>query len=307
MAIDLSQIETFLAVAREGSFSRAARKLFRTQPAISQTIRRLEQEVGEPLFDRSSRDATLTDAGRALTDYAEKMLNLRSEAVNAIHSLRQLERGRLSIAANEFTCLYLLPILDEFRRQHPMVQVCVQRAMASRVPNEVQNRNAEMGVITFKPESADLRTIAVYRDELAFVVPPRHSLAKARQVTIRQLGAEMFVAHNVPSPYRDKVLETFARRKVPLNMDVELPSIEAIKKFVAAGNGVALLPMIAVQAEVDRGDLVHVPVPELRFSRQLRLVYGRNAALSHAARAFLKTAEAYAGHESGRFLYKPER
>src|SRR5690349_23915259 len=129
MAIDLFQIETFLAVAREGSFSGAARKLFRTQPAISQTIRRLEQEVGEPLFDRSSRDATLTDAGRALTDYAEKMLNLRSEAVNAIHSLRQLERGRLSIAANEFTCLYLLPILDEFRRQHPMVQVCVQRAM----------------------------------------------------------------------------------------------------------------------------------------------------------------------------------
>jgi DNA-binding transcriptional LysR family regulator len=307
MAIDLFQLETFLTVAREGSFSRAAQKLFRTQPAVSQAIRRLEQELGEPLFDRSSRDGMMTDAGRALTDYAERMLNLRSEAVGAIHSLRQMERGRLAIAANEFTCLYLLPILDEFRHHHPMVQVCVQRALASRVANEVQNRNVEMGVLTFKPQDPELRSIVVYRDELAFVVPPRHPLARAKQASIRQLGAEMFVAHNVPSPYRAKVLETFARRKVPLNMEVELPSIEAIKKFVSAGNGVALLPMIAVEAEVARGELVHVPVKELRFERKLRIVFGRNAALSHAARAFLKIAEAFAEKQGGRFLYRGER
>ena len=307
MAIDLFQLETFLAVAREGSFSRAAQKLFRTQPAVSQAIRRLEQELGEALFDRSSRDSMMTDAGRALTDYAERMLNLRTEAVGAIHSLRQLERGRLAIAANEFTCLYLLPILDEFRHHHPMVQVCVQRALASRVANEVQNRNAEMGVLTFKPQDAELRSIAVYRDELAFVVPPRHPLARARQASIRQLGAELFVAHNVPSPYRAKVLETFARRKVSLNMEVELPSIEAIKKFVSAGNGVALLPMIAVAAEVARGELIHVPVKELRFERKLRIVFGRKAALSHAARAFLKIAESFAEQQGGRFLYRAER
>jgi DNA-binding transcriptional LysR family regulator len=307
MALDLFQLETFLAVAREGSFSRAAQKLFRTQPAVSQTIRRLEQELGEPLFDRSSRDGMMTDAGRSLTDYAERMLNLRSEAVGAIHSLRQMERGRLAIAANEFTCLYLLPILDEFRHHHPMVQVCVQRALASRVANEVQNRNVEMGVLTFKPDDPALRSIAVYRDELAFVVPPRHPLARARQASIRQLGAELFVAHNVPSPYRAKVLETFARRKVPLNMEVELPSIEAIKKFVAAGNGVALLPMIAVEAEVARGELVHIPVKELRFERKLRIVFGRNAAMSHAARAFLKIAESFAEKQGGRFLYRSER
>jgi DNA-binding transcriptional LysR family regulator len=307
MAIDLFQIETFLAVAREGSFSRAAQKLFRTQPAVSQTIRRLEQELGEPLFDRSSREGILTDAGLALMDYAERMLNLRTEALTAIQSLRQLERGRLAISANEFTCLYLLPILDDFRHHHPMVQVCVQRTLASRVANEVQNRNAELGVLTFKPDDPTLRSMVVYRDELAFVVPPRHPLARARQASIRQLGAEMFVAHNVPSPYRAKVIETFARRKVPLHMDVELPSIEAIKKFVASGNGVALLPMIAVESEVARGDLVHVPVPELRFERKLRVVFGRSAALSHAARAFLAIAQEFAERSQGRFMYRPER
>lgn len=307
MALDLFQLETFLTVAREHSFSRAAQKLFRTQPAVSQTIRRLEEELGEPLFDRSSRDGALTEAGLVLHDYAEKLLNTRSEAVAAIDSLRHMQRGKLSVAANEMTCIYLLELLNEFRRLHPMVHVCVQRTLARRVPAEVLNRNAEMGVVTYKPQDPELKSTTVYRDELAFVVPPHHPLARSKQATIRQLGAEMFVAHNVPSPYREKVLETFSRRNVPLNMDVELPSIEAIKKFVAAGNGVALLPLITVYEEVKRGDLVHVPVPELRFERKLRLVYRKNVALSHSARAFLAIAESFAHKHGGRFAYQVDR
>ena len=306
MAFDLFQLETFLAVAREGSFSRAAQMLFRTQPAVSQTIRRLEQEVGESLFDRSSRDGTLTDAGRVLFDYAEKLLNTRSEALSAIESLRQLERGKLAIAANELTCIYLLPLLNEFRRLHPMVHVCVQRSLASRIPSEVLNRNSEMGVVTFRPDDTELKSIAVYVDDLAFVVPPHHPLAHSKQVHIRQLGAEMFVAHNVPSPHRAKVLETFAKRKVPLNMDVELPSLEAIKKFVTAGNGVALLPLIAVEEEIRRGDLIRIDVPELSFERKLRIIFRKNVALSHAARAFLAIVENFGRREGGRFIYKAE-
>jgi DNA-binding transcriptional LysR family regulator len=307
MPFDLFQLEAFLAVAHEGSFSRAAQKLFRTQPAVSQTIRRLEQEVGESLFDRSSRDGTLTDAGRVLYDYAEKLLNTRSEAVAAIGSLRQIERGKLSVAANEFTCIFLLPLLNEFRHLHPMVHICVQRSLASHVPGEVLNRNSEMGVITYRPEGEELKSLVVYRDELAFLVPPGHPLAHAKQAHIRQLGAELFIAHNVSSPYRAKVLETFAKRKVPLNMDVELPSIEAIKKFVATGNGVALLPLITVEDEVRRGELIHVPVPELRLERKLRIVYRKNVVLSHAGRAFLAIVEALAHKRGGRFAFQPER
>lgn len=307
MALDLFQLETFLTVARERSFSRAAQKLYRTQPAVSQTIRRLEEELGEPLFDRSSRDGALTEAGLVLRDYAEKLLNTRAEAVSAIESLRHMQRGKLSVAANEMTCIYLLELLNEFRRLHPMVHVCVQRTLARRVPAEVLNRNAEMGVVTYKPQDPELKSTTVYRDELAFVVPPHHPLAHTKQATIRQLGAEMFVAHNVPSPYREKVLETFSRRNVPLNMDVELPSIEAIKKFVTAGNGVALLPLIVVHEEIKRGDLVHVPVPELRFERKLRIVYRKNVALSHSARAFLTIAESFARKHGGRYAYQAER
>jgi len=305
--MELFQVETFLAVAREGSFSRAAKRLNRTQPAISQTVRKLEDEIGEPLFDRSSREGILTDAGRVLQDYAEKLLNMRGEALTALEELRQMHRGKLSISANEFTCLYLLPVLDEFRRLHPMIKVTVQRSLASRIPNELLNHNVELGVLTFHPEDSLLKSVVVYRDELTFVVPPRHPLATAREVWIRQLGVQTFIAHNVPSPYRAKVLETFNRKKVPLNMDVELPTIEAIKKFVAAGNGVALLPGICVENEIARGELLRIPVLDLRFERKLRLVYRKNSSLSHAARAFLAVAESFSKRRGGRYMFQAER
>jgi DNA-binding transcriptional LysR family regulator len=150
--MDLFQLETFLAVAREGGFSRAAKKLYRTQPAVSQTIRKLEIELGEALFDRSSHEGVLTDAGRLLESYATKLLNVRSEAEMALHDLRNLQFGQLKIAANEFTCMYLLPLVDEFRRQAPKVKVTVVRSLASRIADELLHHNVELGVLTFKPD-----------------------------------------------------------------------------------------------------------------------------------------------------------
>jgi len=304
--MELFQLETFLAVAENRSFSRAAQKLHRTQPAVSQTIRKLESDIGEPLFDRSSRDANLTDAGRLLVDYAEKLLNLRSEAGSAITELRELHAGKLAIAANEFTSIYLLPVLEKFRHQSPMIKVAVQRSLSSQIAQDILNHKVEMGMLSFTPDVPGLRCIVVYKDELAFVMHPRHPLASAKEVHIRQLGAESFIAHNVPSQYRAKVLEAFRRHKTPLNMQVELPTIEAIKRFVAMGNGVALVPGICVEGELKRGELVHVPVRELKFERKLRLIYRKNSSLSHAARAFLKIVEAIASEKKGRYAFESE-
>jgi DNA-binding transcriptional LysR family regulator len=305
--VDLFQLEIFLAVAREGSFSRAGEKLYRTQPAISQAIRKLESEVGESLFDRSSRDGRLTDAGKTLQDYAQKLLNLRSEAHAALKELRELHKGKLAIAANEFTCLYLLEPLEEFRRLYPMVKVAVQRSLASRIPDYVLKHGAELGVLSFNPDEPLLRSIVVYRDELAFIVHPRHPLASSSEVSIKQLGAESFVAHNVASPHRQRVLEAFKRHKTPLHMDVELPTIEAIKRFVSGGSGVALVPGICLDSEISRGELVRIRVRDLKIERKLRLVYRKNATLSHAARAFLTVAESMAAKQSGRYLFQPDR
>ncbi|HVI06906.1 MAG TPA: LysR family transcriptional regulator [Candidatus Binatia bacterium] len=304
--MELSQLEVFLAVARERRFSRAADKLFRTQSAVSQTIRKLEDELGEALFDRSSREGILTDAGQVLYEYAEKLLNLREDARESLTELRALQKGKLVIAANEFTALYLLAVLAEFRRLHPMIKITVQRALGSRIPDDVLQHSAELGVLSYKPEEPELHSVVVYLDELAFVVPPSHPLATAGEVSIRQLGAESFVAHIVASPYREKVLQTFQKHKTPLHMDVELPTLQAIKQFVSMGNGVALMPEISVEAEVARGELVRIPVRELKVQRKLRLIYRKEAPLSHAARAFLKVAEAVARGQEGRYRFLRE-
>ncbi len=305
--MDLFQLETFLAVVEEKGFSRAATRLHRTQSAVSQTISKLEDELGETLFERSSREGAVTDAGAVLLRYAEELLNLRGRAQGALRELRELQHGKLSIAANEFTALYLLVALHRFRRSHPTIHIEIQRALASDVARSVVNHHVELGMLSFRPDDEQLNSIIVYIDELAFVVYPGHPLANSRQVSIRELGAEFFVAHNVRSPYREKVLQTFVKYKTALHMPVELPNIEAIKQFVAMGNGVALLPRIAVQAELNRGDLVQIPVKELQMQRRLRLVYRRGASLSHAARAFLKVLESMAAQEGGRYLFQKER
>jgi DNA-binding transcriptional LysR family regulator len=304
--MDLAQLEVFVTVAREGRFSRAAEKLYRTQSAVSQTIHKLEDEIGEPLLDRSSRDGVLTDAGRVLVEYAERLLNLRNDAQGALVELRELQRGKLAIAANEFTGLYLLPVLADFRRLHPMIKVTVQRSLGSHIPDDVLRHNSELGVLTYDPQDPQLCSTVVYLDELIFVVPPKHPLATSHQVSIRQLGAESFVAHIVSSPYREKVIQAFKRHKTPLHMDIELPTLQAITRFVALGNGVALVPEISVESELARGELVRIPVRELRLHRKLRLIYRKAAGLSHAARAFLKVAEAIALERRGRYRFQRE-
>ena len=306
MSIELSQLEVFLAVARERRFSRAAEKLFRTQSAVSQTIRKLEDELGEALFDRSSREGILTDAGKMLYVYAEKLINLRSEAAESLGELRELQKGKLAIAANEFTVLYLLPVLAEFRRLHPMIRITVDRTLGSRIPDEVLQYSAEFGVLSYEPQEDNLHSVVVFQDELVFVVPPSHPLASAAQVSIRQLGAESFVAHIVSSPYREKVIQLFKTHKTPLHMDLELPTLQAIKQFVAMGNGVALIPEISVETEIARGELIRIPVRELQLKRKLRLIYRKQANLSHAARAFLKVVEAVAAQRKGRYRFQRE-
>jgi DNA-binding transcriptional LysR family regulator len=304
--VDLFQLEAFVAVVREGSFSKAAKALFRTQPAISQIIKRLEDEIGQPLFDRSSRRGVLTDAGQVLFDHAERLLNFRAQTMSALDDVRHLRRGQLIIATNELTCLYLLPMLHEYRRLYPAVRLSIRRALASRIPAEVRDYGAEIGVVTYHPVDPELESVVVYRDELAFVVPPTHAFADRKEVSIKELGGEGFVAHHVTSPYRAKVLDTFRKRRVQLQMPVEMPTIDAIKKFVAVGNGVALLPAIAVESELARGDLVRILVPELAFERPVRLVYRTGGTLSQSARTFLAVAEAHATKRRGRFAFQRE-
>jgi DNA-binding transcriptional LysR family regulator len=203
--------------------------------------------------------------------------------------------------------MYLLPAIDHFRREFPHVSVTVHRMLASHIPDELILRTFELGVISFRPDPAQFRTIAVYGDSLAFIASPNHPLATTPRVSIKDLGEELFVAHNVTSPLRRKVIEAFQHYRTPLNMQIELPTIEAIKRFVAMGNGVALVPHLTVARELETGDLVRIPVDELDVKRVLRLVHRRQVTLSYAARAFLRTVRTLAKEQGPPFYYHVER
>jgi DNA-binding transcriptional LysR family regulator len=286
--MELYSLQVFLTIAQERSFSRAAEKLLRTQPAVSLALQRLEQELGQKLIDRSGKDLMLTDAGQVVIEYARRFQSLQQEMENSLAELRDNSAGRLAIGANESTALYLLRHIERYRALYPKVKVQIRRSLSSKVPDELLDGILELGVISYDPADERLRSKVIYTDALAFVVSPRHRLANRKSVSIRDLGSENFIAHNVVSPYRETVLREFQARKVPLNMDVEMPTIETIRKLVQSDFGVAFLPRMCVEDEIDQGTLREVRVKELHVERKIRLVYPTRRALSHAARAFLE-------------------
>src|SRR5215831_16283694 len=203
ICMELHSLQVFLTVANEKSFSRAAEKLFRTQPAVSLAVQRLEQEFGEKLIDRSGKDLILTDAGRTVLEYARRFQSLQQELDNSLAELRDNSAGRLTIGANESTTLYLLRHIERYRELYPKVKVQIRRSFSSKIPNELLDGNLELGVISYDPSDARLRTKILYTDALAFIVSPKHRLAAQDSVSITELGEETFIAHNVLSPYRE--------------------------------------------------------------------------------------------------------
>jgi DNA-binding transcriptional LysR family regulator len=290
--MELYPLKVFQAVATEKSFSRAAEKMLRTQPAISLAVQRLESDLGEKLMDRSSTPPILTDAGRIVLEYAKRFDNLQAEMHNSLAELRDNSAGRLTIGANESTSLYLLQHIEQYRRMYPKVKVQVRRSLSSKIPSQLLDGDLELGVISYNPDDERLVSKVIFIDHLAFVVSPKHRFAKAKTVSITELGMETFIAHNVLSPYREVVLREFQRHRVPLNMDVEMPTVETIRKLVQRNEGVAFLPRMCVEQEISQKLLREIKVPELSVERKIHLVYPAKRALSHAAKAFLEVVKA---------------
>jgi DNA-binding transcriptional LysR family regulator len=286
--MELYPLKVFLTVATEKSFSRAGEKLLRTQPAISLAVQRLEGELGEKLIDRTGRELILTDAGRLVLEFCRRFDNLEHELENSLAELRDMASGRLVIGANETTSLYLMHHIVNYRRQYPKVKVQVRRTLSSRIPTQLIDGDLELGVISYDPEDDRLESHVIYIDHLCFVVSPTHRFAQREQVSIRELGMETFIAHNVLSPYREVVLKAFQRAKVPLNMDVEMPTVETIRMMVARNEGVAFVPKMCVEQDLEQGLLKEVKVEELTVERKIRLIFPARRVLSHAAQAFLE-------------------
>ena len=289
--MQLPDLAAFLAVATDRSFSAAARRLNRTQPAISQAVKRIEDELGERLFDRSSRDGTLTEAGRLLQDYAQRLLALASEAQTAVQELQQMRRGRVIVGANEAAVHTLLPHIEKFTALHPQVGVEVRRVPSRQIAGAVLDRSIDFGILTFQPADRGVQTLALGGDDIVLLTAPKHPLAARRRVTLEEVGKQVVIAHNDPSPTRDRVLRAYERRRTSINIQISLPSLDGIKRAVEMGIGVALLPRRCALTEIARGHLAAVKVPELGATRQVRLIFRRTGERTRAAEAFLEVVK----------------
>jgi DNA-binding transcriptional LysR family regulator len=287
--MEMAQLEYFSQVVQEKSFSKAADRVFRTQPAVSIAIRRLEEEIGLPLLDRTQKTPVPTEAGKVVYDYAQRILALRDQVGEAIAELQSLKKGRVRVGANESTSLYLLPeLILDFRAQHPQVKVEIFRHVSHLLPRELLERNIEFALMASEPTDRDLEAFPVLKDELVLIMSPKHHLAGRQSVRIKDLGKESFIAHNVKSGSRMKVVEAFARQHTPLNISLELATIETIKRFVQKRAGLAFAPRMCVREELERGVLVTVPVRGLTYTRTLWAAHRRGVSFSPAAAAFLK-------------------
>jgi DNA-binding transcriptional LysR family regulator len=293
--VQLQDLKAFVTVAEERSFSVAARKLHRTQPAVSQAIRRVEEDLGDRLFDRSSRNGTLTEAGVLLLEHARRLLRMADEAQAAVRELHQVRRGRVVIGANEAAVHSVLPYLREYAAAHPEVTIEVRRVPSRRIAAELLDRSMDFGVMTFAPAERGLQSIPLGSDELVMLAHPKHPLAARKRVSIGEVGREVVIAHNDPSPARERVLRLYERKHEPINIQVSLPSLDGIKRAVEMGVGVAVLPRRCALTEIERGDLVAVKVPELKATRVVRFVFRRTGELSHAAAKFLQLVRAGVG------------
>ncbi|HVF88650.1 MAG TPA: LysR family transcriptional regulator [Blastocatellia bacterium] len=282
------QLEVFAAVAEEKSFSRAGRRMGRTQPAISSAVKLLEDELGERLFDRLGKSIRLTAAGELLMEYAKRMVRLRDEARLAMGELRGLSRGRISLGANETTCLYLLPdVLSSFKQAYPQVQVDIQRAISRNITEKVVEGSLDFGIVTLPVRDPRLETITIHKDEMALIVGPGHPLASRRSVNMSELEGEPFILHKIGTTTRERMAKHFGDGGVSLKVGMELASIETIKRFVSIGMGISIVPRLCIEKEVAEGSLRTVELKNARFQRHLGLVYHKERYLSQAARAFL--------------------
>lgn len=288
--MDLAELRVFLAVVSEGSFSKAAARLGRTQPTVSLAVRRLEEQLGQKLLDRSTTPGTLTEAGAVLKDYGERLIRLADEAETSLKELDELRRGRVAIGSNDAGVAVLLPMIARFQQVHPGILVDIRRVHARHIAVEVMHGNLDLGLLTFDVADRRLRQVEIGDDEMVVVTYPGHPLTKKKKVTVVEWASEPMVFHNDPSPARERAMTLADEHHVHLNVRVAVPTLDGIKAAVEAKMGISLLPRRCVLTEIRRKQLVAIPIPELRLPRQMRLVYRRRPKLSVAAAGFLKLA-----------------
>jgi len=280
--MDFDQLETFLEVARHASFSRAAEKRFRTQPAISSQIRGLEEEVGAKLFDRSGGKVSLTAAGKAFQKYVEETLDTRKAMLVSIAEMERVPRGEIIVGANEGTCLHILPyVFADFKKQYPDVSVNIKRADYGKILESIIDNSVDFGVISLPVTDNRLTVVLIHRDELIVIAPPQHPLGKVKSATIADVAKFPLVVPKAGHT-RDAIEQLFHERRLKPNFTMELDSSELLKRFVAADVGIGFIARSNVEEDVRAKVLAAVPISDAQIRRDLALVCGDQGRFANA-------------------------
>jgi DNA-binding transcriptional LysR family regulator len=288
--MDFDQLETFLAVARDLNFSRAAEKRFRTQPAISSQIRSLEEEVGAKLFDRSGGKVALTAAGKVFQKYVEESLEERRAIINSLQEMERVPRGEIVVGANEATCLHILPeVFASFKKQYPDVGITIHRAERAKILELIVDNTVDFGVVSMPVTDNRFTVVAIHRDELVVIAAPGHPLGKAREVRIAEVVKYPLLLPKLGRT-RDTIDALFHERNLKPNVSMELDSSELLKRFVAADVGVGFIARSNVVEDVKAGALASLSIADAHIRRDLGLVFRKDKALSRAALAFIDIA-----------------
>ncbi len=299
--MDLDQLHTFLEIVRLKSFSKAAQTCYRTQPAISAQVRQLELELNTTLFERYGTRISLTVAGRILAEHAEQILALRRKAQDAINELEKVPRGELVIAANEATCIYVLPgVFAEFKKQFPNVQLLVDRSYGTRVVQAVLDNLADFGITQLPVQEKKLQVVKIHSDEIKLLVPPGHRLAEQGRVMPADLLGEQLLLPKTGTT-RARLNSWLDSVHDELNVSMELDSTEMIKRFVMANLGLSFLAASHCQEEEAAGRLACVPLGPEPMIRRVGLIYRKDKSLSKAALGFIQVTLDHAGNEVGIF------
>jgi len=286
--MDFDQLHTFLEIVRLKSFSKAAQTCYRTQPAISAQVRQLEQELNTALFERFGSRISLTTAGKIFADYAAQMLDQRRQAQDAINELERNPRGELVIAANEATCIYVLPqVFSEYKNMFPSVQLQVNRSYGGRIVDAVMENVADFGLTQLPVEEKRVQVADIYKDEIRLIVPARHPLADRKSVSASDLAPFQLLLPKSGTT-RARLNVWFELVEDDLQVSMELDSTEMMKRFVMAGLGIAFLAASNCREELATGKLRAISLAPEPMVRRLGLVYRKDKALSKAALGFIQ-------------------
>ncbi len=288
--MDFDQLETFLEVARLSSFSRAAERRFRTQPAISSQIRSLEEEVGAKLLDRSGGKVALTGAGKVFQKYAEEAIEQRRVMLLTLAEMHRVPRGEIVVSANEGTCLHILPeVFSEFKRQYPSVAVNVLRSEHNKILEFIIDNSCDFGVVSLPVSDKRLTVVPIHRDDLVVITAAEHPLAGRKSVSIADVVEYPLLLPKFGRT-RDALESLFHDQRLKPTISMELDSSELLKRFVAADVGIGFIPRSNVSEDLRAGTLAVLSLAGANIPRDLALVFRKDKALSRAALAFIDIA-----------------